>query len=162
MKENGFFVNLKSESSESLAYKIGLIVSELESRTKKNKNIGFAKHNHAIDKPTKRPLSKEEVENKIKKWSREKDLKVSKCLLVMKEHNWTLDAQQWKKTMGDLLLINNPTLFLVSLTKKPYERKWINSNGVQKKASDYGNVLVVEDNCVKLNTDYEQLIKMLW
>lgn len=160
MKETSFFVNLKSESSESLAYKIGLIVSELESRTKKN--IGFAKHNHAIDKPTKRPLSKEEVENKIKNWSSKKDLKISKCLLVMKEHKWTLDVQQWKKIMGNLLLINNPTLFLVSITKNPYERKWINSNGVQKKASDYGNVLVVEGNYVKLNKEYEQLIKMLW
>lgn len=160
MKENGFFVNLKFESSESLAYKIGLIVSELESRTKKN--IGFAKHNHAIDKPSKRPLSKEEVENKINNWSSKKSLKISKCLLVMKEHKWTLDVQQWKQTMGDFLLISNPTLFLVSLTKKPYERKWINSNGVQKKASDYGNVLVVEGNNVKLNKEYEQLIKMLW
>ena len=160
MKENSFFINLKSESSESLAYKIGLIVSELESRTKKN--VGFTKHNHAIDKPSKRPLSKEEVENKIKNWSSKNDLKISKCLLVMKEHKWILDTQQWKKKMEDLLLISNPTLFLVSLTKEPYERKWINSNGVQKKASDYGNILVVEDNCVKLNKKYEQLIKMLW
>lgn len=162
MKEKGFFVNLKSESSESLSYKIGLMVNELEIRTKSNKTVRRAKQNYAIDKPIKRALEKEEVDSKIRKWSKNRNLKVSKCLDIMKEYNWTISKQLWEKTMKDALLIKNSKLFLISLTKKPYERKWINSIGEQKTASDYGDVLLIKNNSVKLNEKYETLIKSLW
>ncbi|NPE28626.1 hypothetical protein HNV12_11785 [Methanococcoides sp. SA1] len=162
MEKNAFFVNLKSENSEILAYKIGLMLNELELRTKKNKLSINATYNHAIDKPTKRPLNKEEIEAKIKKWSNNKNLKVSKCLDIMKDHNWHLNIQEWDTLMKDLIPIKDTKLFLMNLTKKPYERIWINSKGVQKKASDYGDILVIESNNIRLNNKYEKEIKMCW
>ena len=162
MVEKTFFVNLNAESSEALSYKINLIVKELTSRTTKNKITENSKYNHAIDKPIKRALTKIEIEKKIQNWAKNKNLKVSKCLTIMKKYKWSLTVKQWKKMMSDSILINNSGLFLVSLSKKPYERKWINSKGEQKRASDYGNILVINDNYVRLNKDYETLIKKHW
>ena len=141
MKEKSFFINLKSESSEALAYKINLIVEELQTRTKR-KRIESNKYDVAIDKPSKRKLSEEEINHKIKGWAMNKDLKISRCLAIMKQYSWNLTVKQWEKFMGEQLLIKNPHLFLVSLTKEPYERSWINSKGEKRKASDYGNILL--------------------
>ncbi len=161
MREKNFFVSLKTESSDALAYKISLIVEELQARTKR-KRPEIGKYNAAIDKPSKRKISKEEINEKIKGWALNKDLKIARCLAIMKQYSWNLTIKQWEKIMGEQLLIQNPHLFLISLTKEPYERSWINSKGEKRKASDYGNVLLIQNRYVTLNTTYEKIIKIYW
>lgn len=162
MVEKTFFVNLKAESSKSLSHKVQLIVKELEKRTSKPRTEKVNPVNKSISNIEKSDIETEQIERKIKSWSKKPDYKISRCLSIMKKSGWSIPIQTWKKIMKEQLLVNDPDLFLVGLTKKPSKRVWTNTEGKKKSASDYGDILAVKNKDVTLNKKYKKIITKYW
>ena len=155
MAEKTFFVNLKSE-------KVQLIVKELEKRTTKPRSEKTNPVNRSISDIEKVEINSEEIERKIETWSKKPDYKISRCLKIMKHAGWSIPIQTWKKMMKEKVLISDPDLFLVGLTKKPTKRTWTNTEGKKMSASDYGDILIEKNKDVTLNKKYKKIIMKYW
>lgn len=161
-KDKTFFVNLKKEDTKMLRTKLNWIIDELESRVYKAEDLSESHLVRAIGKPMKSEMSKSEILENIKRWHENPKLKVYMCLNFLKENGWKVEKSDLLSYCKDKLNIKSPDLFLLSLTKKPYVREWVNIHDQKRKASDYGNILIVKEGIVQLNINFSKEIKTLW
>lgn len=161
-KDKTFFVNLKKEDTKMLRIKLNWILDELEARIIKANDSSESSILKSISRPLKTEMSKNEVLDNARRWYENSNLKVHICLLFLKKNGWEVDRSKFLDYCKKDLNIKRPELFLLSLTKIPYIREWTNIEDQKRKARDYGDVLQIKNNIIKLNQKYEEDIKKIW
>lgn len=161
-KDKTFFVNLRKEDTRMLKIKLTWIVDELERRILKSNDDAHSHIIRSISKPNRIGMSKSEVIHNIKRWYENPKLKIHMTLSFLKENNWEISKNIFIDYCKSQLRIKKPELFILSLTKKPYIREWINVEDQKRKSRDYGDVLNISNGSVILNEKYKDHIKKAW